>query len=139
MGLMPSPTVIRNEERFIGGMRVSLQGEHVFHPRSQGFRGVASATIPLAELVLGDDTLVVRLRYRWNRRIVGRFFPPVEISLVGLRVEATGGWMTGGLFLNGSRDDQAQSVIFWCTKPTQERALDALRLRGVAAIDLTAM
>jgi hypothetical protein len=112
-------------------MRVSLRGEHVFHPRSRGFRGVANATIPLAELVLDDATLVVRLRYRWNRRIVGRFFPPVEIPLVGLRVEATGGWMTRGLFFNGSREDQAQSVIFWCRKATQEQVLDALRARGV--------
>lgn len=125
MGLMGASSLGgSSEERFIGGMRVSLLGDHVFHPRSQGFRGVANATIPLAELVLGDATLVVGLRYRLMRRLLGRFFPPVEISLVGLRVEATGGWMTRALFLNGTKQDQAQSVTFWCRKPTQERVLD---------------
>jgi hypothetical protein len=129
-----------SDERFIGGMRVSPQGGHVFHPRSQGwFRGVANASVPLAELVLGEDALVVRLRYRWNRRIAQRLFRTVEIPLEGLRVEATGGWLTRGLFLNGSGEDDAQSVIFWCTKSTQERALAALQARGVTAMDVSAM
>jgi hypothetical protein len=119
------------EQRFIGGMRVSLAGRTL-----EGWSwdmDCANASHPRAELIVDETSIRVRLRFRWMRRVLGRLCPAVEIALEGSRARPSGRTtMTRAVILNGIAGGDHRSVIFWCTKRTQRRLLDLLKQRGVA-------
>jgi hypothetical protein len=120
-----------NEERFIGGMRVSLRGR-TLEGWSWGDVDCANASRPLAELTIKGSSLRVRLRYRWLRRLLGQICPVVEVSLDGLHVRPIGSTpMTRAVVINGTSGGKHRSVVFWCSKATQARLLDVLQRRGV--------
>jgi hypothetical protein len=118
-------------ERFIGGMRVSLSGR-TLERWSWCDMDCANASRPLAELTIDGSLLRVRLRYAPMRHLFGRFCPTVETSLESLRAKAVGKTgITRGVILNGASGRMHESVIFWCSKKTQDRLVAALGRLGV--------
>ncbi len=121
-----------SEECFIGGMRVSLRGR-ILESWSWADMDCVNASRPLVELTVGASSISVRARWRWLRRLFGRLLPTVELSLDDLQAQPIGkSTLTRGVLLNGrGRDGELRSVIFWCSKPTQERLLAVLKREGV--------
>ncbi len=125
-------------ERFIGGLRILPEGTttprvrlgHVWE-RGPG----PNATIPLAELLVDDQRVLLRLRWVWVRRISRVFTlgkdqttweaPRDSVSAEVFPREG----QTRGVLLRASGLPPA---IFWCFGQTRRAALDAFHPRGTS-------
>ena len=118
-------------QAFIGGLRLLPAG--TVTPRDA--LGLVwgwhfNATRPLAELVVGDERVLLRLRGAWIRRFARAFFfawaTEWEAPRAGVTAEAFGrGFMgTRGVLLKAP--GQA-SAIFWCDGWTQRAVLAAFQ------------
>lgn len=86
----------------------------------------ASATWPLAELIVDDPRRFVTLRLRagFMRAII----PDWEAPLESVTAEAYGSsFLTKGVLL---RSPNKPPAIFWCTTANQAHALAALRVQS---------
>ena len=112
------------EQRFIGGMYL----------RGGAYALRYHANRPMAELVVEQSLIRIRLRHTLMRLLFLGRFPVVELALEGARATPTGSTMlTRGIELSGYDRGDYRSVQFSCNKSTQQRLLDLLRMRGVAA------
>jgi hypothetical protein len=129
MELMRTPRPSTDaEQRFIGGMWVPPEGKTFGTRLWQG--RVASATYPLVELLVGETSIRVRLRYGWMRRLLGRLIPSVELSIDGVVAQPAGQPpLTRRVVLDGTGDQRNASLIFWCRKREQKRLLNLLEHR----------
>jgi hypothetical protein len=83
-----------------------------------------NATRPLAELLIDERAVRVRLRHAAMRQLFGRAVPAFVAPFSAVRARAYGRTvLTRGVLLTGPEN---RSVIFWCSKRTQETILDAL-------------
>jgi hypothetical protein len=113
---------LTGEQRFNGGMYYR-GGAHAAH-----------ANRPMAELVVDQSLIRIRLRHKWMRRLFLGRFPVVELALEGARAKPSGSTMlTRAIELSGYDRGEYRSVLFSCNKSTQQRVIDLLRTRGVTA------
>jgi hypothetical protein len=121
-------------QRFIGGLRTLYwpeQGRPLLS--SMG----SNATRPLAELIVDDECVYLRLRHRWMASLFGSQIPPFESRIDGLRAGAFGRLpVTRGVLLEPATSPRDPSAVFWCSRQRQRQVLELLRTRG-AKIDQT--
>jgi hypothetical protein len=83
-----------------------------------------SATWPLAELLIDETRVKVRLRSSWMRRLLAGPMSEFDAPLDAVRVQPYGRYvLTRGVLLTDPND---RSVIFWCGKHRQSWILDTL-------------
>ncbi len=113
-------------ERFIGGLRFFRPGTTTPSLRSSFW--ALNATIPLAELLVDEQRVLLRLRWAGLRRVFG------VVSLLGIdgswesprdsvSAEEFKGLMSRGVLL---RCPGLPPAIFWCDDQTRRAVLAAL-------------
>ncbi len=118
------------DERFIGGLRMLPEGTttpHVVLGMVWSFG--PNATRPLAELLVDDERVLLRLRWGWLRGISRVFFLGMDATWEAPRdsvsAETFGrGEMTKGVLLKAPG---RTSAIFWCGDQTQRAVLAMLQ------------
>ena len=115
------------DERFIGGLRFFRPGTTT--PRLRSAFWALSATYPLAELLVDEQRVLLRLRWAWARRVFG--FASLlgrdttwEAPRASVSAEESKGWMSPGVLL---RSPGLPPAIFWCGGQTQRAVLAMLR------------
>lgn len=117
-------------QRFIGGLRLYPPGTTT----ARLWRGF-NATMPLAELLVDEGSVVLRLRGGFLRRVARLFALWTDIEWEAPRDEVTAGEFSRGPLARGVelRAPGRPPAIFWCGDQTR-RAVLALLPEVVATL-----